>query len=331
MPGVDLILPDIRYLIEERKNIVGLVITHGHEDHIGALIDLWPRLKVPLYATPFTAALFEAKRRPSRARPKFRSMSCRWAAGSTLGPFDDRLHQRRAFDPGIQCAGDPHAGRHVLHTGDWKIDPTPIIGAPTDAAKLTALGDAGVLALIGDFDQCRARRALAVGIRRRQDACRTDPHRAAARRGDDVCLPCRPGARRGRSCARRRPRGRSGRPRHGARCAGGARDRLSRRRSGFPQRDSYGYLPPDKVVGAVHRQPGRAARRAVAHRRGRASRSHAGQGRPRDLFVARHPRQRKGGGAGDQRPGRRRASRSSPTARIWFTSPAIRAATNCAR
>ena len=62
LPGVDLILPDIRFLIEERKNILGLVITHGHEDHIGALIDLWPRLNVPLYATPFTAALFEAKR-----------------------------------------------------------------------------------------------------------------------------------------------------------------------------------------------------------------------------------------------------------------------------
>ncbi len=62
LPGVDLILPDISYLIEERKNIVGLVLTHGHEDHMGALIDLWPRLKVPLYATPFTAALFEAKR-----------------------------------------------------------------------------------------------------------------------------------------------------------------------------------------------------------------------------------------------------------------------------
>ena len=56
LPGVDLILPDIRFLIEERRNIVGLVLTHGHEDHMGALIDLWPRLKVPLYATPFTAA-----------------------------------------------------------------------------------------------------------------------------------------------------------------------------------------------------------------------------------------------------------------------------------
>ena len=70
LPGVDLILPDIRFLIEERKNIVGLVITHGHEDHIGALMDLWPRLKVPLYATPFTAALFEAKRLSEPGAPQ---------------------------------------------------------------------------------------------------------------------------------------------------------------------------------------------------------------------------------------------------------------------
>jgi ribonuclease J len=62
LPGIDLIMPDIRFLVEERKNLLGLVLTHAHEDHYGALIDLWPRLKVPLNATPFTAALFEAKR-----------------------------------------------------------------------------------------------------------------------------------------------------------------------------------------------------------------------------------------------------------------------------
>ena len=62
LPGVDLILPDIRFLAEERRNLSGIVITHAHEDHFGALIDLWPRLKVPVYATPFTAALLEAKR-----------------------------------------------------------------------------------------------------------------------------------------------------------------------------------------------------------------------------------------------------------------------------
>ena len=70
LPGVDLILPDIRFAIEERRNIVGLVLTHAHEDHMGALIDLWPRLNVPLYATPFAAALFEARRLSEPGAPQ---------------------------------------------------------------------------------------------------------------------------------------------------------------------------------------------------------------------------------------------------------------------
>src|SRR3954465_15725642 len=61
LPGIDLILPDIRFLVEERKNLLGIVLTHAHEDHFGAILDLWPKLKVPLYATPFTAALLKAK------------------------------------------------------------------------------------------------------------------------------------------------------------------------------------------------------------------------------------------------------------------------------
>src|SRR5579863_4116225 len=63
LPGIDTIMPDISFLVQERKNLLGLVLTHAHEDHFGAIIDLWPRLKVPLFATPFTAALLDAKRR----------------------------------------------------------------------------------------------------------------------------------------------------------------------------------------------------------------------------------------------------------------------------
>src|SRR5262245_36558909 len=70
LPGVDLILPDIKFLEEERRNIAGIVLTHAHEDHFGALLDLWPKLKVPVYATPFTAALFEAKRQGEREAPE---------------------------------------------------------------------------------------------------------------------------------------------------------------------------------------------------------------------------------------------------------------------
>src|SRR5271168_482778 len=87
LPGVDLILPDIRYLIEQRKNIVGLVLTHAHEDHMGALLDLWPRLKVPLLATPFTAILFEARRASEPGAPPIPVKIVPLGGHLTLGPF----------------------------------------------------------------------------------------------------------------------------------------------------------------------------------------------------------------------------------------------------
>src|ERR1700746_3796925 len=88
LPGVDLIMPDIRYLVEERHNLVGLVLTHAHEDHFGALLDLWPRLKIPVYATPFTAALLEAKRHSEPGAPEIPVKVVPLSARITLGPFD---------------------------------------------------------------------------------------------------------------------------------------------------------------------------------------------------------------------------------------------------
>jgi ribonuclease J len=150
LPGVDLILPDIRYLIEERKNILGLVLTHGHEDHMGALIDLWPRLKVPIYATPFTAALFEARRASEPGAPGIPIQVIPAGGHLALGPFAiDFINVAHSIPESNALAIRTAAGT-VLHTGDWKIDPAPLIGAPTDAARLTALGDEGVLALVGD-------------------------------------------------------------------------------------------------------------------------------------------------------------------------------------
>jgi len=150
LPGVDLILPDIRYLIEERKNILALVLTHGHEDHMGALIDLWPRLKVPIYATPFTAALFEARRASAPGAPEIPVQVVGAGGHLAIGPFTiDFINVAHSIPESNALAIRSPAGT-VLHTGDWKIDPTPLLGGPTDVAKLTALGDEGVLALIGD-------------------------------------------------------------------------------------------------------------------------------------------------------------------------------------
>jgi ribonuclease J len=150
LPGVDLILPDIRYLIEERRNILGLVLTHGHEDHMGALIDLWPRLKVPIHATPFTAALFEARRASEPGAPEIPVQVVPVGGHLSIGPFAiDFINVAHSIPESNALAIRTPAGT-VLHTGDWKIDPTPLIGGPTDAAKLSALGDEGVLALVGD-------------------------------------------------------------------------------------------------------------------------------------------------------------------------------------
>ena len=150
LPGVDLILPDIQYLVEERRNIAGIVLTHAHEDHFGALLDLWPKLKVPVYATPFTAALFEAKRIGERNAPEVPVKEVALGSRFAVGPFDIELCSVAHSIPESNALiiRTPHG--NVLHTGDWKLDPTPILGDPTDEAKLRALGDEGCLALIGD-------------------------------------------------------------------------------------------------------------------------------------------------------------------------------------
>ena len=150
VPGVDVVLPDIRYLIEERKNLVGLVITHGHEDHIGAIVDLWPKLKIPIYATPFTAALLEAKRQSEPGAPEIPVTIVPAGGRVIVGPFDiEYVAVAHSIPESHALIIRTPAGR-VLHTGDWKIDPTPIVGPPTDEAKLRAVGDEGVLALVGD-------------------------------------------------------------------------------------------------------------------------------------------------------------------------------------
>ncbi|MBR0993872.1 ribonuclease J [Bradyrhizobium japonicum] len=150
LPGIDLIMPDISFLEKERKNLMGLVLTHAHEDHFGAIIDLWPKLRCPIYATQFSAALFEAKLAAERNAPKIPVTVVPSGGRIDVGPFNVE------FIPVAHSIPESHAlaihteAGIVLHTGDWKIDPTPIIGRPTDEKRLRQLGDEGVLALIGD-------------------------------------------------------------------------------------------------------------------------------------------------------------------------------------
>jgi ribonuclease J len=150
LPGIDLILPDIRYLVEERKNLAGLVLTHAHEDHYGALIELWPKLKVPVYATPFTAALLEAKCASEPGAPEIPVKIIPVGGRFTVGPFDVELVTMAHSIPESNALIIRTPGGTVLHTGDWKIDPTPVLGDRTDEQKLRALGEEGCLALVGD-------------------------------------------------------------------------------------------------------------------------------------------------------------------------------------
>jgi ribonuclease J len=150
LPGIDLIMPDIRFLVEERRNLLGLVLTHAHEDHFGAVLDLWPQLKVPVFATPFTAALLEAKRHGEPGAPEVPVTIVPPGGRFSLGPFDIELVSVAHSIPESNGLIIRTPLGAVLHTGDWKIDPTPVLGPPTDEGKLRALGNEGCLALIGD-------------------------------------------------------------------------------------------------------------------------------------------------------------------------------------
>ena len=150
LPGIELIFPDIRFLVAERRNIAGIVLTHAHEDHYGAMLDLWPKLRVPVYATPFTAALLTAKRLGEPGAPDIPITEVPLGSRFEVGPFDIELCSVAHSIPESNALiiRTPHGA--VLHTGDWKLDPTPVLGAPTDEGKLRALGEEGCLALIGD-------------------------------------------------------------------------------------------------------------------------------------------------------------------------------------
>ncbi|MFQ0813089.1 MBL fold metallo-hydrolase [Brucella anthropi] len=149
-PGADLILPDIRYLEAEKHNLRGIVITHAHEDHFGALLDLWPRLKVPVYATPFTAGLLEAKRQSEDGAPEIPITIYKAGDAFEVGPFKvEAVAVTHSIPEPVSLAITTPLGT-VVHTGDWKMDPEPSLGPVIDEARFRALGDAGVLALICD-------------------------------------------------------------------------------------------------------------------------------------------------------------------------------------
>ena len=150
LPGVDLVLPDIRFLAEERRNLKGIIITHAHEDHYGALNELWPGLNVPVYASPFTAGMLEAKRDYERSRTEIPVTIFKQGDRINLGPFEiEAVGVNHSIPEPMSLAIRTPLGT-VVHTGDWKIDLEPSLGPLTDEARFRKLGDEGVLALICD-------------------------------------------------------------------------------------------------------------------------------------------------------------------------------------
>jgi ribonuclease J len=149
-PGVDLILPDIRYLMERRENVLGIVATHAHEDHIGAIAPLWPSLRCPIYATPFTARLIAGKLEEAGLTSRVKVTDVPVGGKLTLGPFDlDFISITHSIlEPNLLAIRTPLGT--VAHTGDWKIDPNPLLGEETDTGRLEQLGNEGVLALVCD-------------------------------------------------------------------------------------------------------------------------------------------------------------------------------------
>jgi ribonuclease J len=150
LPEVEVMMADPGFIADRRKNLVGLVITHAHEDHIGAVAWLWPQLQCPVYATPFAAAVLRRKLGEAGLVNQVKVNVIPPGGNIDLKPFALRFIRLSHSIPEAQALVIETPAGIVLHTGDWKLDPNPLIGPPTDEAALAALGDKGVLAIVGD-------------------------------------------------------------------------------------------------------------------------------------------------------------------------------------
>ena len=149
-PGIDLILPDLQFIEERADDLVGIVITHGHEDHIGALPYLAEDLGVPLYATPFTAGLVRGKLEEEGIANRVKLRVIKDEGAFQIGPFGVRFVPLSHSIPEANALVIETAAGRVFHTGDWKLDPAPVIGTPSTAEQLSAIGHEGVDVLVCD-------------------------------------------------------------------------------------------------------------------------------------------------------------------------------------
>ena len=150
VPGIDLIYPDPGFIVDKKDDVLGIVLTHAHEDHIGAIAHIWPKLKCNIYATPFTAVLVREKFREKKIDISINLKIVELNGNLNLGPFNIEFVTltHSILEPNGLKINTPLGT--VLHTGDWKCDPNPLIGDKIDEKKLKQIGDEGVLAMICD-------------------------------------------------------------------------------------------------------------------------------------------------------------------------------------
>ena len=150
IPGVDLIYPDPGFIVDKKNDLLGLILTHAHEDHIGAIAHIWPKLLCDIYATPFTSVLIREKFKEKKINLGNKLKIVELNGDVTLGPFKIEFVTltHSILEPnGLSITTDSGT---VLHTGDWKIDPNPLIGEKVNEKRLKKIGDEGILAMICD-------------------------------------------------------------------------------------------------------------------------------------------------------------------------------------
>ena len=150
LPGIDLIYPDPGFIIDRKDDLLGIILTHAHEDHIGAIAHLWPQLKCKIFATPFTAVLIKEKFKEKNIDVTNYLKIVQLNGTVNLDPFKVEYITltHSILEPNGLRIETP-AGI-ILHTGDWKIDPEPLIGDKTNSNRLKEIGNEGVLAMICD-------------------------------------------------------------------------------------------------------------------------------------------------------------------------------------
>ena len=150
IPGIEVILPNPEFIVDQKENLLGIVLTHAHEDHVGAIAHLWPMLECPIYATPFTAAIVREKFKELKINIGTHLKIVKLGGNVKLGAFDiDYVTLTHSIlEPNGLAITTPEGV--ILHTADWKIDDDPLIGDKTDIKKLTDIGKKGVLAMVCD-------------------------------------------------------------------------------------------------------------------------------------------------------------------------------------